>query len=183
MTPRHPLVMMRGMNYQTIRLSRGQHTSPEEGACVMELASMLAGESFSDHPQSACPVISSFLRAYNDRVNDERRQDLYRYAAEVVGTSSPGIVEQARAERLAAWGRDTWARRWTRRFVLPGWRMVGIEHQPPIDLLGVHAVRAIWKVDDRTHAGALALIDELLAIRNEVSELPSPAACERYTAA
>jgi hypothetical protein len=37
----------------------------------MELASMIAGESFSDHPESACPVISSFLRAYNDRVNDE----------------------------------------------------------------------------------------------------------------
>jgi hypothetical protein len=31
-------------NHQTIKLSKGKHTSPEEGACVMELASMLAGE-------------------------------------------------------------------------------------------------------------------------------------------
>ena len=144
---------------------------------------MLAGESFSDHPQSACPVISSFLRAYNDRVNDERRQDLYRYAAEVVGTRSSRIVEQARADRLAGWGRDMWARRWTRRFAPPAWRMVRIERQPPRDVLGVHAVEAIWRVDDRTHAAALALIDELLAIRSDVSEFPSLATRETCSAA
>jgi hypothetical protein len=144
----------------------------------MELASMLAGESFSDHPESACPVISSFLRAYNDRVNDERRQDLYRYAAEVVGTRSPRIVEQARADQLEAWGRVMWARRWTRRFAPPAWRMVGIERQSPRDVLGVYAARAIWKVDDRTHAAALALIDGLLAIRTDVSETSSPATYE-----
>ena len=171
------------MNYQTIRLSTGRHSSPAKGACVMGLAPILAGEPFSDHPQSACPVISSFLRAYNDRVNDERRQDLYRYAAEVVGTRSPGPVEQARADRLAAWGREVWARRWTRRFAPPALRMVGIERQPPRDVLGVHAVRAIWRVDGRTHAAALALIDELLAIRNEVSDLPSLATRETYSVA
>ncbi len=48
----------------------------------MELASMLAGETFTDHPESVCPVIGSLLRAYNDRLDDDRRQDLYRYAAQ-----------------------------------------------------------------------------------------------------
>ena len=52
------------VSYQTIKLSTGKHSSPEAGACVMELASMLAGEPFSDHPESVCPVIGSFLRAY-----------------------------------------------------------------------------------------------------------------------
>lgn len=144
---------------------------------------MLEGQSFSDHPQSACPVISSFLRAYNDRVDDERRQDLYRYAAEVVDTRASRVVEQARAERLGAWGREMWARRWTRRFAPPAWRMLGVERRPPRDLLGVHAVRAIWRVDDRTHTAALALIDGLLAIGNEVSDLAPPATCETYSAA
>jgi hypothetical protein len=51
---------------QTVELSRGSHSSPEEGACVMELASMLAGERFSDHPKSVCRVIAGFLRAYYD---------------------------------------------------------------------------------------------------------------------
>jgi hypothetical protein len=34
---------------------RGQHANPERGVCVMELASMLAGEPFTDHPRSVCP--------------------------------------------------------------------------------------------------------------------------------
>ena len=36
---------------------------------------MLAGEPFSDQPASVCPVIGSFLRAYNDSIDDGRRQD------------------------------------------------------------------------------------------------------------
>ena len=36
------------VRHQTIKLSRGWHDSPDEGACVMELASMPAGEEFSD---------------------------------------------------------------------------------------------------------------------------------------
>ena len=57
---------MSSVSYQTIKLSTGRHSSPEVGACVMELASMLAGEPFTDQPESVCPVIASFLRAYND---------------------------------------------------------------------------------------------------------------------
>src|SRR5437764_4983871 len=76
-------------SHQTIRLGRGKHASPDEGACVMELASMLAGEPFSDHPESVCPVISTFLRSYNDAVDDRRRQDLYAYAARAVGSRGP----------------------------------------------------------------------------------------------
>ncbi|MBV9806078.1 MAG: hypothetical protein JO286_02790, partial [Solirubrobacterales bacterium] len=54
---------MSPVSYQTIKLSKGKHTSPEDGACVMELASMLSGEPFTDHPASVCPVIGSFLRS------------------------------------------------------------------------------------------------------------------------
>ena len=67
---------MAPISYQTITLSRGKHVSPEDGACAMELASMLAGEPFNDHPQSVCPVIGSFLRAYNDRIDDTDRLPL-----------------------------------------------------------------------------------------------------------
>ena len=75
------------VSYQTIRLAKGKHQSAEQGACVMELASMLAGESFTDHPQSVSAPIASFLRRYNDVLDDRRRQDLYPYAARVVGTA------------------------------------------------------------------------------------------------
>ena len=38
------------VSHQTIRLAKGKHQSAEQGACVMELASMLACEPFTDHP-------------------------------------------------------------------------------------------------------------------------------------
>jgi len=111
--------------HQTIRLSRGKHSSPEEGACVMELASTLARARFSDHPVSVCPVIGSLLRAYNDSIDAERRQDLYAYAAKVVGSRGSEARQQARAARLNAWMSERKPRRWTRFLLpalLPAWR-------------------------------------------------------------
>ena len=79
--------LMTLVRHQTIRLSGGGggfgSDSPDEGACVMELASMLAGEEFSDQPVSVCPVIGAFLRKHNDSIDDERQQDVYAYAAKV----------------------------------------------------------------------------------------------------
>src|SRR5437660_4762724 len=97
---------MSPVSYQTIKLSKGKHSSPDDGACVMELASMLAGEPFTDHPGSVCPVIGSFLRSYNDSVDDKRRQGLYEYASKAVGSRSDARTQQARAERLAAWAEE-----------------------------------------------------------------------------
>jgi hypothetical protein len=48
--------------FRTVRLGKGAHASPESGACIVEPASMRAGERFSDHPRSGCPVIAGFLR-------------------------------------------------------------------------------------------------------------------------
>ena len=71
-------------SHQTVRLGRGSHRSPERGACVMELSSMLAGERFTHRPASVCFVIAELLRTYNDGVDDERRQGLYGCASLVV---------------------------------------------------------------------------------------------------
>lgn len=93
-------------SFQTVRLSRGSHLSAEHGACVMELTSMLAGERFSDHPRTACPVVAALLRAYNDGTTDERRQDLYAFAASAVGSRDRRKQRQRleRCERfLARW--------------------------------------------------------------------------------
>jgi hypothetical protein len=86
-------------SHQTVTLGRGRHSDPSKGACVMELASMLAGERFSDHPRSVCPVIGRYLRALNDGLDDERRQGLYALAAAVVGTSG-GRRERSRRRAL-----------------------------------------------------------------------------------
>jgi hypothetical protein len=156
---------MSSITFQTVKLSRGRHASAEDGACTMELASMLAGESFTDHPASACPVLGSLLRAYNDLVDDERRQDLYAYASRVVGSRESIQVQRARADRVAEWARRRWQRRRARSVLPARLRLIGVERRPPIDVLGVHAVRAVSKTDDATHAAVLALLDELLAMR------------------
>jgi hypothetical protein len=150
------------VSYQTITLSRGKHGSPDEGACVMELASMLAGEQFTDRPQSVCPVIASFLRAYNDRIDDRRRQDLYAYAAKVVGSRASLDVQDARAKRLSSWAVELHGRRWLQRLVPARLRAMGGIRSA--DLVGSHAVCAIPEHDEKTHAEVLALIDELLTI-------------------
>ena len=62
---------------------------------------MLADEEFSDQPVSVCPVIAAFLRKHDDSIDDERRQDLYAYAAKVVGSRSPGPVQNERVARLS----------------------------------------------------------------------------------
>jgi hypothetical protein len=154
---------MSRVSYQTIKLSKGKHTSPEDGACVMELASMLAGEPFTDHPASVCPVIGSFLRSYNDSIDDDRRQSLYEYASMVVGTRCGPRIQQVRAERLAEWA-DQMQRTRKMWFVRSPLRAVGHLRKPPADAIGSYAVHAIPKHTDQTHAAVLALIDELLAL-------------------
>ena len=150
------------VSYQTITLGMGRHASPQDGVCVMELASMLAGEPFNDRPQSVCPVIGSFLRAYNDRIDDARRQDLYTYAAKVVGSRGSQDAQLARAERLRAWTLELRWNQWLQRLV-PA-RLRALVPTPRSDLVGSYAVCAIPQHDDKTHAQVLALIDELLTI-------------------
>ena len=153
------------VSHQTIKLSRGRHSSPEHGACVMELASMLAGEGFSDHPRSVSRPIASFLRGYNDLLDDVRRTDLYPFASLTVGTAASAVVEDARAARLLEWADDRWERR-SSRSMLDRLRLRRVQkersHDP--EPAGTYAVHAIGRVTDETHAAALALIDELIAI-------------------
>jgi hypothetical protein len=156
---------MAPVTHQTIKLSKGKHASPEDGACVMELASMLAGEPFSDHPASACPVIGSFLRAYNDSVDDSRRQDLYGLAARIVGTRSSISIQRARADRLTEWAFEMQRRHWTSRYLPFGrLRMASLRRQPSAHAVGTFGVRAIPKHTEETHREVLELIDELLTI-------------------
>jgi hypothetical protein len=156
---------MSPVTHQTIKLSKGKHASPDDGACVMELASMLAGEPFSDHPASVCPVIGSFLRAYNDSIDDGRRQDLYAYASRVVGSRSSIGVQRERANLLAEWAFEMQRRQWTSRYLpLARLRMASLRRQPSAHAVGTYAVRAIPRHTEQTHAGALELLDHLLSL-------------------
>jgi hypothetical protein len=160
------------VSYQTIKLSKGKHLSPEHGACVMELASMLGGERFSDHPRSVSRPIASFLRSYNDMLDDERRQDLYAYASMTVGTASSPEVENARVERLIQWGDEMWERRSSGSFIGRLKRSrVRRERRWDPETAGTYAVHAIAKVTDQAHASALALADQLIMIGSRPERL------------
>jgi len=148
--------------YQTIKLGRGKHTSAADGACVMELASMLAGEPFTDHPVSACPLIGALLRAYNDALDDERRQDLYVYASDVVGSRSSRRLERLRGERVRGWIAEVECRRFLPLGLPEPLRRFG--PRPSANALAARVMRAIANEREPLHSKVLALIDELLAL-------------------
>jgi hypothetical protein len=164
-------------SHQTIRLSRGRHAGPHEGACVMELASMLAGEPFGDHPACASPVIAALLRAYNDRVGDERRQDLRSYASVVVGTRGDEALEAARAALCARWAREVLdgdaqlrRRRW--RLAVEARRVDGLTPQGTGRTTGVLAAMLARRDGANGHARVRELIDRLVALGIPALERP-----------
>jgi hypothetical protein len=147
------------VSIQTVRLSRGKHTSPKDGTCVAELVSMLAGERYTDRPSCACPALTAFLRGYNDGLDDRHRQDLYGLAADLVGTRSCQSVSTARGERLVDLA-------WQYR------RRVGPLNQGPIlfgtrferyEQAGVH-LGVCARRNQRCHAEVINLLQEILAL-------------------
>jgi hypothetical protein len=162
-------------SHQTVRLSRGKHQGAEHGACVMELASMLAGERFTDRPGAVCPVVASFLRSYNDAVDDERRQDLYAYAALAVGTLADPQTQARRIARCLAFAeklhreRASRGRRWPRKAPTPDARL-GVE--APGALAAQLAARAT-RQDPAVHPAALAFVAELVALGSARSAEPA----------
>ncbi len=150
-------------SFQTVRLSRGKHPSPQEGACVMELASMLAGRTFSDSVACVDPAIGGFLRGYNDHLSDELRQDLYRYAARVLDTRGDAELASRRAAMCRTWAHRARSLR-TRRLVL---------------LRGTH-VRVLWSLRFQRR-GRLDLVDCELAGAYAASMASSDRAWHTWT--
>lgn len=71
-------------------LAAGSHNAGAGEACVMEYVSILAGESFSDHPSCTDPVLSAVARSVNDWMSDESRQKLVPLIGRLFGTASRG---------------------------------------------------------------------------------------------
>jgi hypothetical protein len=68
-------------------LDRGGHRSPDQGACLMEYVSVLAGTRFSDHPRCTHPALAQLARVVNDEVvNPAARSRLAVLAPDLIGT-------------------------------------------------------------------------------------------------
>jgi hypothetical protein len=157
------------VHYQTARLGRGKHDAPGATVCVMEMASMLGGERFSDRPVSACPVLGALLRAYNDALDDRRRQHLRRFAAECVGTRDNGALQDRRAARLLL-ASDAWIAARSRT----GRSFAALRRAPfrPCatdnpDAIAFYALAALGRIDDQAHTKMLSVLDELISLAPE----------------
>jgi hypothetical protein len=128
----------------------------------MELASMLAGESFSDRPATVSPVIAAFLRTYNDGIDDDRRQALYPLAALIVDTARGRAVERERVSRCLEFARELGAS------TPPGRAAIGIA---TAEASGTWAALAALRdgPSRESHSRALTFVRELVAVQSQAS--------------
>jgi hypothetical protein len=90
---------------QITELHHGGHRPNAEGRmCAMEAVAYIAGEPWSDTPQCASPVISAFMRAWNDGLPDaERTALLLPLIPWLVGTRGDEALEERRSLMAADW--------------------------------------------------------------------------------
>jgi hypothetical protein len=81
-----------------LHLGPGSHSSPKEGVCVVELASLVAGERFSDRPRCVCRLIAAYLRALNDRVSHHERQKLRPFSVLVLDSRANRRITRRRRD-------------------------------------------------------------------------------------
>lgn len=168
---------MTSTSHQTVRLGRGKHMSPADGVCVMELASMLAGEPFTDRPRSVCPVVASYLRSLNDLMDTSHRQLLYPYAAAAVGTAGDESVRAARVEMcrsaLSALGGSASRPRW---LLAKASAAAPLDSPLALETITVRLVRLLRRSRPDWHRAALSLGDELVGWAPLVTPEPDGAA-------
>lgn len=83
-----------------LALARGKHDSLDDGLCVMECVAYVAGESHSDAPACACPVVAALARAINDVTDDEGRDILARRILQIARSQNGTELTNARLNRL-----------------------------------------------------------------------------------
>lgn len=83
-----------------VTLSRGSHTSPEQGMCFMEMAAWFAGEEHSDKPACVSPSLGVLGIHLNDTMPERLRDTILKpMIPHVVGTAD-GKAESRRAEYI-----------------------------------------------------------------------------------
>ena len=89
----------------TLPLHSGSHGTFDEGHCAMELVAWLAGEPHSDSPACASPVITAFVRSWNDGLpsDEDRARILGPLLPRVVGSVGSAAVEEQRAYMALDW--------------------------------------------------------------------------------
>ena len=82
------------LDLATLTLASGGHRSLDDGACLLEAASYLAGEPWSDHPTCVSPVLGTYGRGLNDVLPHDLRQTLKPYLPQLLNTAGDGQDER-----------------------------------------------------------------------------------------
>jgi len=117
---------------QITTLDRGAHDGDSGALCAMEAVAWIAGEPWSDAPQCASPVISQFMRSWNDALPDaDRTRVLMPLLPEIIGTRTTETDEQTRAWMAIDWAVRVCTPRWLREAGLTD-HAVRIERLAPL---------------------------------------------------
>lgn len=91
---------------------RFAHLHPDDGACLMEAAGLLATGRFTDSPAGTHPALAALARVVNDSVGDDARHALWPLAADLADARPTGrdhppllvgtVVDAARRVRPAS---------------------------------------------------------------------------------
>ena len=136
---------------------------------MVELASLLGGERFSDRPRCVCKVIAAFLRSLNDRLSHADRQRLRPYASRAVGSRAGVQITRMRRDACLSWAgarldespfRAALERLAVRARILA---IIGLRQAIRLDEgAGEYAARLVFARDGAE--GGFALLEELLSI-------------------
>ena len=132
---------MTKLNLDTLILAKGGHDSPDDGACLLEAASMLAGEPFGDMPVCVSPVLIAYGQGLNDALPDDKRQLLKPYVPQLLNTAGDGLDEV----------RGYLALDWLIRVYTPAWLRLVPALTAQADLLAQHP--PIVDLETAAHVG------------------------------
>ena len=100
-------------------LARGCHTPDSLKCCLLEVASLKAGELFGDKPGCVSPVLAAFGRALWDSTPDDQPlSELLPFADRLIGTAGRRDLDQVAGLMSADWA--------IRRFPVPWLRLAGL---------------------------------------------------------
>jgi hypothetical protein len=168
-----------------ITIKTGAHATREQGMCALEVVAYIAGETHSDRPTCACPVLAAFVRRLNDArwSSDAARTEALRpVVLALVGSRSIRDVEMRRMFALADYATRTCrldqarARGWTTL-------VTAIEGLTPIvDRVTALAARDTLRTAYAADAAAAAAYAYAAAAAYAAADAYAAAAADAYAA-
>ena len=148
------------INDKTWTLDRGAHVRSAGKVCLLEIASLKAGERLHDHPEAVSPVLAAFGRALWDTTpEDDLLADLLPFADRLIGTADRPDLDQQAGLMAADWS--------IRRFPVPWLQLAGLDAHA--DALESLPELTSWDLVEQARATIIAAKDAAWGARNSIA--------------